>query len=399
MKLPWWGVYALSVQLILMFFAPAITLGTRNVFLTDLWGFCWLVLGLWHSRTDFKRSARFYLISFGLCSLIYLHGYFRDSIEPILRATSYFFLAESDLFSPAREAVVAFRFLSWLWAGRLVWHWFEGTAPEYGQQVFVRLCRVLSGCLIASFIIMMAAKILPPLDWHLADVYGYTTDLFQWKGRIYGTFRSPLEASTAMAIGGLLLVSRAPVYSSFFAVGVVCSLGAIVLTHGGTAAFGLILAGCFVALRQLSGPKKFVIPGLVILVSLVSFTLLCFTVPAVKLKWMNLAFRFHPWKMYLDLSVARWDYVLLGYGFAPYHVDNNYLFVLNRGGIVGFVALLGYFFRKLMHYWQRWSWREQVLPVYLMLMCLTLDVLIYRSTVVLLLAVGLPALAGRYKLS
>jgi hypothetical protein len=121
------------------------------VFPSDLWLWLWLAAAL----TDLamvRRLKVFFAVSAGLVAVFYAHGMFRPTLIPELSENHLFYLSETDLFQGGRELVVALRFLSWLWAGRVVCDWFAGTSRERTPSWFgwvLAVCLALAGALTA----------------------------------------------------------------------------------------------------------------------------------------------------------------------------------------------------------------------------------------------------------
>lgn len=396
MTMPLWAPQALAVQLLLTFFAPAIAIGTRSLFLPDLWCVVWTIGALWHGRKQLAGITRYLLIVTILFGAVYLHGYFRPSLELELRRTNYFFLSESDLFNPVREFVIYIRFLTWAVAARIVWAWFSRVTTRE-KQAFAYLLKILSACLLGELALLVLAKINPEMQSELAKIYGYDPKLFQWVGRGHGTFRSPLEAGTAMALGGLILASRAMPRNFLFWDGVVAAIGGIWLTHTATAAVGIIAVPFIYILLGMRSKQRWIALAVMLFSLAVILPVLYNSSEVVRLKWIDFTFRFMPWKMYLTQMAQRVDFLLLGFGFAPYHTDNSYLFIFNRAGLLGFGTFLAFIAVKIGKCWKTWEWGERAIVIYLLVGALTLDILVFRSTVGLMLAVGFPALAGRFK--
>lgn len=112
----------------------------------------------------------------------------------------------------------------------------------------------------------------------------------------------------------------------------------------------------------------------------------------VHLKWVNFIYRFGPWKVYWKAALSRWDLFLLGMGFPNYHVDNAYIFLFNRGGLLLLTAFLIFILRPTTRYWRQWAWPERSVILYLFISSLTLDTIILRAVVALLITVILPVL-------
>lgn len=397
MTMPQWAPLVLAAQLVLTFFMPAFSVGARSVFISDLWCMGWVAAALWAGRKEIKRLLPFFLVTGAVLAITYVHGYFRPSVMNI-EGSQWLLLTEPDGFSAARELVIATRFLSWIWGGAIVYSWFSG-GGQRARRSFQFLCGVLSACLLTELALLVASKASPELDQALSRIYGFKIGVTQWWSRAHGTFRSPLETGTAMAFGGLLLALRAPVRSRWFWDGGIAAVGGIWLTRTGTAAVGFAAVALMMGIVRLKSPWRWVLPLCALLVIAIAFPILTSRPGVVENKWANFLSRFRPWRIYFDVMCQRLDHLFLGFGFAPYHTDNSYVFIFNRGGLIALGAFLWFSAKGVAAKWASWAWSERGLIIYLAVSALTLDILIYRPIAALLLAVGIPALAGRFKLA
>lgn len=397
MTMPQWAPLALAGQLVLTFFMPAFSVGARSVFLSDLWCMAWVAAALWVGRRDIRKLLPFFVVSGSIVAIAYVHGALRPSVMNV-EGSKWLLLVEPDHFSPVRELVIAARFLSWIWGGAIVYSWFSA-GGQRARRSFQFLCGVLSACLLTELALLVASKASPELDQALSRIYGYKIGVTQWWSRAHGTFRSPLETGTAMAFGGLLLALRSPIRSRWFWDGVIAAVGGIWLTRTGTAAVGFVAVALVVGIVRLKSPWRWLLPLSVLIAVAIAFPILTSRPGIVENKWANFLSRFRPWKIYFDVMSQRFDHLLLGFGFAPYHTDNSYVFIFNRGGLLALVAFFWFGVKGIAQKWGSWAWSERGLIIYLAVSALALDILIYRPIAALLLAVGIPALAGRFKLA
>lgn len=401
MPMPQWAPMALAAQLLLTLFAPAVAVGERSVFFSDLWCMAWVAAALWTGRYHLKSLIPYLLATGAIIAISYAHGAFRGTLLNMPRQEKLL-LIEGDTFAPVREFVIATRFLSWLWGGAIVYSWFS-KGGQRAKRTFGFLCGILSASLLAELVILVLEHANPAFNQAMSKLYGFSLEAVQWRGRGNGTFRSPLEAGTAMVFGGLVLSLRAPWNKMgrkmVFWDGLLAALGGILFTRTGTAAMGLVAVALLLAVARLKNPWRWLVP-LAAVVVLTATTMHLISRPGViENKWANMLSRVVPWQIFFEYMKGRADLFLLGLGFGPYHADNSYVFIFTRGGLVALGAFLWFGGKAVANRWAIWAWSERALIVYLLVSALTLDVFIYRPIAALLLAVGIPALAGRYKLT
>ena len=115
---------------------------------------------------------------------------------------------------------------------------------------------------------------------------------------------------------------------------------------------------------------------------------------ALMQKWLDILARFDPWLVLLKALGSRWDLVLFGLGLPDYSVDNSYLFVLTRGGLFALACLGWLAWRFGVPHWRRLGPEQRAAVLYLAIVGVMFDVIIYRNIVYLMLAVGIPLLAS-----
>lgn len=166
----------------------------------------------------------------------------------------------------------------------------------------------------------------------------------------------------------------------------------LVLTKALTPLLGLIAAIAIILLTRLTRRKLktlaiISVPAILIAIAASSFT------HEGQMKFINLASRTGPWRIYIQEAFSRADTALLGFGFAPYHADDFFVFLFTRGGLVmlaTFLAALSAYVRRNA---PRWTPAQNLILVYLFVTCLTTDALIFRHVAFLLITLGVPLLA------
>jgi hypothetical protein len=120
---------------------------------------------------------------------------------------------------------------------------------------------------------------------------------------------------------------------------------------------------------------------------------LVFFVPSeTSQKWADFVVRFGPWKTLWTAATSRWDMVLLGLGFNTVNVDNAYLFLFVKMGLIG-AGVLAYLAIKWgSAQWSRWTVAQRDVILFLLISGLTLDTFIIRPVVMVFIAAALPLL-------
>lgn len=385
---PLWIV--LGLQLLVTVFIPAMSYGSRSLFLGDLLFFIWPPLYLARLAVSDpslrKPLLRFTLGSAALFGLIYLHGYFRVSIADELAAVNMQ-LTESERFNPLREFVVAARFLSWLWGGALV------AKYKFKKDDFRALQTVLSWALLVAAVGMCLCKFSQDLSIWMGSVYGYDANYWGWSGRVYGFFRSPNEAGVFFGLGLLTELSwEMRLRSRWGYLALAASTLSIFLTQSMTTLVIVFLLISTVLFVSIPDPKKRRILGsFLFLLVATSGGYLVFS-PLGWIKYTNFMYRIGPWKVFIKMALSRLDLLGLGFGWVDYNVDNAYLFLLNRGGLLLLLAVVGLLLPLLTRHWRRWSSWQRILSGFLLLSSFTIDSIILRPVVALLVCMGLASL-------
>ncbi len=389
MFLSFYGVLAL--QLLLSWFAPPLMVGNRSLFLGDLWFFLWVpVLLLQHLKNPAVRwrILPWLVISLGVAGICWAHGSMRPTLGPKLQTLSIE-LREGDAFSPMREGVIAFRFLVWFWAGVAV------AFRSFREREVRALSWVLAFSMGWAALIMVACKLSPSLAVLFGHAFGYVPESYPWIGRVYGPFRSPNEAGAALGLGALLVAGG---------VGESRSLRSFVFgaayVGAGLAKAATSLASVFLSVL---GGKLSRWPRIATSVLLSTVAVGAFALPLlssrsdfIENKIANLTYRLGPWKIYVDAAFSAWDRLLFGMGFNQYNVDDSYIFLLNRGGLLllgGMLFVLAHVVRRR---WSSWNAYQRSVIVFLVLTSVTLDTVILRPLVALLI-VGIPLLQSTFQ--
>ncbi|MBI2605105.1 MAG: hypothetical protein HYW49_03385, partial [Deltaproteobacteria bacterium] len=330
---------------------------------------------------------------------IYAHGMFRPSIRTALEA-EYLFLNETDAFNPTRETGIALRFLSWILGAVLVHRMHARVSTSAAKANLETLAKVLGTCLALSSLGLIADHIFPSVRVVLGRLYGFDPGYVHWADRAYGFFASPVEAGAALVFGALLLVianrGAHALSKPWLAATLLLTATGLLLTKALTPFLGLVVAAGIVCLARLSAQKLKKLALIAVPAAVAGVAALSLTFEG-QMKLINLARRIGPWRIYVSEAFSRADTALIGFGFAPYHTDNFFLFLFTRGGLL----TLGVFLLAIAAYARRntprWSEAQNLILVYLFVTGLTTDALIFRHVVFLLIAVGIPLLASAHE--
>lgn len=399
-----WQPFALAVQLLLTFFLPPIAMGERNVFLADLFCMAWCAFGVFSSwrqfRGEFRPVLRFTAAFGALFALIYAHGYFRPSLERAVYDNALYVMKGGDAFLPGRELVVALRFFAWLVAARLVGFWF-GRVSEPSLSVGLRMVRAtVAFCIAIAGCLLLADSANPSIRQALARIYKFSTEQQWWQGRACGVFQSPVEAGITMAWGGLLLALPRNSSALFRALGWFAVVVGVFSTKTATALVAVVLV---LAIWGAVRAKQRLAPAL--------WWPLAVGVVAVTAYWVQLKFhsesggiiqekfgdfryRFFLARQYWQAAAGRFDYLVLGFGFVPYHSDNSVMFLFVRGGFVLTLVSLGYAAFKALEHGLRWTLRERCLILFFAAVAMMFDAVVYRHVIALWLGLAIPILAS-----
>jgi len=387
-------VNCLSIQLVLAMLAPGIPFHGKTLFLADLWVF--VVLGIIALRLRAGRVPLKTLGTIGVLFLVaFIHGSFRI---PMPQALAEQLQYQSDRFDPGREAFIAFRFLSWLTEGILLWTALP-QGPGKGADLHRRLFRVLAFVTLTAGGLTLLSGLSHPFSSWMASLYGYENSLHasvakNWGGRAFGPFQSPLEAGVTLTLCGFLLYAAElsmPLRQSCLWV---CGI-AVLLTHTLTALASGVLAWIFFRMVRLkSGLKLASILGAAALSLAVlwSAKYVPWLNDFIVIKYGHLHGRILPWELLTSTVLSRWDLPLFGLGFNPIYVDNSYLFVFFKLGLLGVLVLGALCFRWGYRNWMQWSLPQRQVLLFLLISGLTLDTFIIRPVVMIFIAAGLPLL-------
>jgi hypothetical protein len=382
-------VWVLLIQLILTIFVPPFAWKLRSIFVGDLFFFIWPIpylFQIWQERREIRKFLLWSLIgSACIFGIVYLHGAFRLSLVDAL-AKKDLVLTESDQFQVGREGVVTARFLSWLWAGIAV------SLYQFSPIDIQRLQRSLIGSALVGSLIMILCKISHSTSVMLGKIYGYDPDAFPWTGRIYGVFRSPNEAGISFGLALMMLLSfksRSKLLQWLACLGCVVS---VALTQSLTSMVSWALILALLAVIKSRGWVRWLIVGCAAaaIVALVPAFFMQGTF--LHAKMINFVYRFGPWEVYWKAAFTRWDFLLLGYGWTNYHVDNAYIFLFNRGGLLLLIAFLLWIGRILTRNWHTWTSAQTLMILFVLFSGLTIDSLILRPVVALMVSMTIPLL-------
>lgn len=388
----------LLIQLALAFFAPPIPIGDHFLFASDLAIFAWtpifFVLAFRESGAKARKRlliATLFLLT--LFSLAFLHGMAR----PILPSDFYYLVGgpKDAAFRFTKEGFVAFRFFVWCTAALVV----SRLAPDV-----LRMKRGLGILAGIAALTMIGAHLSPEVRAWLGSVYQYDPDASPWADRVYGCFRSPIEAGVTLCFAFLLLArgewARPSVkFSTLATIGT-----GIVLARTLSGGVGLFIAFVYALVRAKDLPSSSEKPifGHRTVKWIIAISV-AFAIAFIALRWnseflaskrANFIFRFRPWAFYREILAWRIDYFLLGIGFHPHFTDNIYLFIFSRSGLVGFGAAVG----ALTFAWRNRAlddrpWGEAIV-IFFLISGLVVDNLILRPVAYLFIACAICSLKG-----
>ncbi len=388
-----------ALQLLISFLAPTFLWGSRHVFLSDL--FCFLCIGpgllwAWFGASLDRKAKRQLVYWVGGCTtllgLTYLHGYFRPALEPLLTQIYFRINPDNDTFNAKREFIFLIRFLAWLAAAGLV------SLISFSKTELTRLLKTLTVCLLSASAIMVLAKLSPGFHGFLEKFYNRDSSYDIWKFRSYGPFASPVEGGAVLGLALILtvgsgLLSRGWMLTALLAAGV-----GLLLTHAMTAVVALCVAGAYAGTQnkqRLNGRRVVLASAVVLLIFVVVLGVLY--PGALSQKRVDVFARLAPWLVLVKAIGSRLDLILFGLGLPDYSVDNSYLFVFTRGGLLGVGCLLWLSWRFGVSHWRRLGAELRAALIYLAVVGLMFDVIVYRNIVYLMLAVGIPLLTFRKK--
>lgn len=387
----------LCIQLLLTFFAPPIGYQNRLIFPGDLWCMSWVggaSIYFFIKKKFSPPTVKCLLTTLILIGFIYAHGIFRPLISEQIISEAKVALPENDHFQPFREAVIALRFLSWLWGFGVVFTWFYQLKKFEFEKIQARLRRFFCFCLVFLSFLLIGESYNDAFAQWMGQLYSFNPLTEQWQGRAYGPFRSPNETAATLGLCLLLLLywlqKNGFSYSTAFTLGMTFLGFFLPKTATPFFAFFCILS-LFIFLK-IKKPWNILMPTVSIVILIPVFYILIKSNNFFSVKWNDFLFRFTPWKIYLETALTRIDWFLVGFGFVPYHADNGYMFLFTRGGLVCLGVFLYFTSQLLAYYWKRWSWMQRSSVFYVLFSALLLDIFVYRSVVTVCMVIGIPIL-------
>ncbi len=386
----------MSIQLILVVFQPPVALGNYKFYFSDFWMIISLVVMFIKFRKNLltEKIKKIFTYSATLMTIIWIHGASRVSLIDDFASKNMHILTD-DRFNFIKELWNMLRYLSWFWAFTLV--------TQFPKLIDLSKIKKISEYLFIFILFSLCAyTVSPAMQKAYGKIYQYDPGYFDWRGRAQGVFASPVEAGIATLMLGLLLIStsdfRKQIQNALVFAGIFVS---ILLTRSGTALISILLsASSILILNRKKFPKVFIYgwfafwSGAIVFLA-INFNTIWENNPALRGKILNLLWRFGPWEVYLHSALKRIDLLLLGYGFTPYHADNSFLFTLNRGGVLTLTALIYIFYSFVKQQKIKWNILQQHFAFFFLISCFTVDLLIYRHTVAILIAFGIPYLVSR----
>lgn len=393
----------LAFQVILVFFAPPISFQERRIFPSDVWCLIWTTWAMvFLGPSIFK-----YLVSAAaVLGLAYFHGLVRPPtlIQEFGRAQHYISRGiATDVISPVREFFIALRFLTWVWAAGLSFIFFRKLANDkldYAKKILNFLLSVLGTCIVVASISLVLTRVSPALRDFFGRLYHYDPNYEYWINRSYGVFPSPVEGSAVLAFGALLycIGKSNPISKIIVVAFAVCGIvvsRTISPLFGLAAVFFIYILGkeVFSSVSRGSISKNSYLAGVAL--ALVVLGLIFLWVPESRSKIENLNFRLQSWKIFFEIAQLRWDYLLFGFGFIPYHADNMYIFLFSRGGLFLLAAFALSVWLVCKKFWKTWSPPTRLIPLYLLFVGLLIDAILFRHVAALFFSVAAPLLALR----
>jgi hypothetical protein len=375
----------LALQLLLAFFAPPLAWGDRLLFPADVFAAFWLAAFLVRDFITSAPAGRRRVLGVvalvgGSLGLVYVHGAQRPSLAA--EFSRFIVVENDDLFSPIREAVIAIRFAVWFLCGYVV----SRRALDRGF-----LLRVLALASLAASLSIVVTAFSPGVRAAFGVWYRYDPTSPDWAYRSFGVFRSPVAATAALSLAFLLLMEGArerKIPRGIFGILAI----SIALTQTLTSFLAAGIALGLSVYRRLEGRLRIAGAAGALAVTAIAATLVWDTRFGVS-KRGNLVFRTGMWRVYWESALSRWDRLLLGNGFHPHFSDNLYVFLFSRGGLF----LLGLAAWLFIRWWKREGRTlgpiPGAIPIFFLVAGLSIDSLILRPVVSVLVCVGIPLLS------
>ncbi len=389
--LDYFSVPQLSVvafQILLAVFFPPLLIGSKKLFLGDAWVLIWGMLG-WMSAPRGRYRSLLISVAF-VFGLVFLHGALRSSLQPILDLMGEG--AGSPRFAPGAEFIVGIRLFSWVSAALLLVQW-SITSPHALLDISRKIQDLALKVVLALAVVLSLCRVFPFIHANLADFYHFIIPVDIWQGRVFGVFQSPLEAGATFGLLSLLSIR------SEFKLWKVLLIQSIGL-------FGVWLTGSFspfVSLAVIAALRIYahiesrrirvwILAGVFAAFNiLISLLLNSFLMTA---KFGGGWARSLLWNAYVKELFSRLDSAVFGFGFIPFYVDNSYLWILTRGGLVLLFSFLVIAADAISKRWSSWGFDQKAVVGYLALTGLALDVIIIRPVVLIFIAAGIPYLAA-----
>jgi hypothetical protein len=395
-------VLVLITQLVLTLFAPPIPLGSRSLFLGDLWILFWApcAVGAFWKRTsnENRRSVKLMLACAAFVILTaWLHGHWRSELlAPLLKAGMA--TTEFDTFNPFREGVIGLRFFSWIIAGTAVALWLKASTKEEHQIAIVQIGRAFNFLIVLCGAIMTIEWCSFSVQTALSSLYHYGTLDSSDLGRIQGSFSSPNEAGLCLVFSGLLLSTMSTLSDKRQLTKTIVGLYSALVSILSRSATPIIAAGLSFLGFFLTRSRR--ATSLMFIASVITLGVICtsasgFIAPILHQKFGHLGGRLGPWLVYINVALQRWDVLLFGTGFNSFYVDNLFIFIFNRTGLLGFSTALVFLAKWIKNSWQYWNSFQRTVVTFSLISSLTLDTFILRTFATIWITVAIPTLLSR----
>ena len=379
------------------FFAPPIAMGAKKVFLIDLLFYAWPLYYLLRRRGDWAaknaRPALWWALGAAtMMAAVYIHGQVRMDLRHQLAGVQANAIGGQSFspFSWLQDGIIFSRFLSWVLAAALLW-----ADASVDPAPWKKAAGVLArnwGLFAAIEGVVAILGFYDPVRPLLGHVYGYDPEYLSWRHRAHGTFSSPVELGATMLPGVLYWFLQLRRGVKIARIPLALSILGLTLSGSYSALMGLSAALLF-HFRKIFGKRPALVAtlagGAVLFAVFLTFAAgpladryPWFEATGMQTKVPNLLFRLEPWCIFLKGLLSRFDYLLLGMGFARSHSDNGYLQILRAGGLALLIPYLAFVFRR--RAWEPWA---QMSCMALLVAALTIDATIFRVTGPMLLII------------
>ncbi len=396
-----WLPWALALQIPITVLVPSYKWAPRTLYLGDFWFFGWVSAALFFLALRRHQNKGAYpalpwkpmLVSAALILVSWAHGSIRPPIIHKLWTLTYQ-VPDSDSFQPGRELLIGIRFVCWFWGGLLASYWFKTASPDETKLALKRIGKSLAVTAFIGGISLMASYTHEASKIWLGQIYHYDPNQFIWKARAHGVFGGPIEAGLVLGLSIPALLFFPGLSWIFRCICLAAIAGGMLAAQTLSPVAGILVAYSMYLVTHSKVSLKKLLPFLAGLAT-VLVAIWFFNPNWVIGKLSNFTYRFAAWSMYLDTLFSRWNHLLFGLGLTSYYVDNSYLYLFMRGGLL-MLGATGYFTIKHLRIgWPDWNWYQRALILITLISGLTLDAFIIRPVVAVWVAAIIPLLSIR----